>query len=87
MTAFWDTAQCSFAEAYRRFRGAYCLYHQGEDIGHDDENYTAPHSTKMSSSHTLRRENLKSHFKILVLKFYRKRLNGWLTCEWEGNVK
>jgi hypothetical protein len=32
MTAFWDTAPCSFVEVDRCFRGAYCLRHQG-DVG------------------------------------------------------
>jgi hypothetical protein len=29
VTAFWDVAQCNLAEIDRRFRGAYCLHHQG----------------------------------------------------------
>jgi hypothetical protein len=29
MTVFWDVAPCSLVEIDRRFRGAYCLYHQG----------------------------------------------------------
>jgi hypothetical protein len=30
MTNFWDIAPCSLIEVYRRFRGAYYLYHQGD---------------------------------------------------------
>jgi hypothetical protein len=30
MTAFWDTALFSLVKVDRRFRGAYCVYHQGE---------------------------------------------------------
>jgi hypothetical protein len=30
MTVCWDVAQCSVVEVYRRFRGAYCLHHQGD---------------------------------------------------------
>jgi hypothetical protein len=26
---FWDVAPCSHVEVDRRFRGAYCLHHQG----------------------------------------------------------
>jgi hypothetical protein len=26
---FWDVAPCSHVEVNRRFRGAYCLHHQG----------------------------------------------------------
>jgi hypothetical protein len=29
MTVFWDVSPCSLVEVYRRFRGAYCLHHQG----------------------------------------------------------
>jgi hypothetical protein len=28
--AFWDIATCSFVVVYRRFRGAYCFYHQSD---------------------------------------------------------
>jgi hypothetical protein len=31
ITAFWDTEQCSLVRVDRRFRGAYCLNHQGEE--------------------------------------------------------
>jgi hypothetical protein len=30
MTSFWDTAPCSLVDVDRRFRGAYCLHHQGD---------------------------------------------------------
>jgi hypothetical protein len=30
MTVFWDVAPYSLVEINRRFRGAYCLYHQGD---------------------------------------------------------
>jgi hypothetical protein len=33
MTAFWDIAPCSLIEVDRRFRGAYCVHHQGDDGG------------------------------------------------------
>jgi hypothetical protein len=29
MGVFWDVVPCNLAESDRRFRGAYCLYHQG----------------------------------------------------------
>jgi hypothetical protein len=31
MTTFWDKAPCSLAEVDQRFRGEYCLHHQGDD--------------------------------------------------------
>jgi hypothetical protein len=32
MTAFWDIAPCSLVEVDRRFRGAYCLHHQDDEL-------------------------------------------------------
>jgi hypothetical protein len=32
MTAFWDMASCNLIETDWHFRGAYCLYHQGDDF-------------------------------------------------------
>jgi hypothetical protein len=29
--AFWDVVPCSHVQFDRRFRGAYCLHHQGDD--------------------------------------------------------
>jgi hypothetical protein len=31
IVVFWDVAQCSFVEVYRRFTDAHCLHHQGDD--------------------------------------------------------
>jgi hypothetical protein len=31
MAVFWDIAPCSLVEVYRRFRGAFCLHHQGDE--------------------------------------------------------
>jgi hypothetical protein len=30
---FWVVTPCSLVEVYRRFRGACCLHHQGDDRG------------------------------------------------------
>jgi hypothetical protein len=30
MAAFWDTPPCGLVYVDRRFRGAYCIYHQGD---------------------------------------------------------
>jgi hypothetical protein len=32
MTVFWDVAPCSLVDIDRRFRGTYCLYHQGDEL-------------------------------------------------------
>jgi hypothetical protein len=32
MKTFWCIAPCSIVGVYRRFRGAYCFYHQGDEI-------------------------------------------------------
>jgi hypothetical protein len=34
MAVFWDIALCGLVETDRRFRGPYCLHHQGIDIYH-----------------------------------------------------
>jgi hypothetical protein len=31
MIVFWDVAPCSLVEIDPRFRGAYCLHHQGDE--------------------------------------------------------
>jgi hypothetical protein len=31
MTAFWDIEPRSLVEVTRRFRGAYCVHHQGDE--------------------------------------------------------
>jgi hypothetical protein len=33
MTVFWNVAPCNLVEIDRRFRGAYCLHHQGVTMG------------------------------------------------------
>jgi hypothetical protein len=32
MAVFWDVATCSLVEIDRRFKGAYCLHQQGDDM-------------------------------------------------------
>jgi hypothetical protein len=43
MSIFWDVAPCSLVEIDRRFRGAYCLHHQG-DVGPHTHSRILPHS-------------------------------------------
>jgi hypothetical protein len=31
ITAFWDVAPCSLVRVDRRFGGAYCLHHEGDE--------------------------------------------------------
>jgi hypothetical protein len=31
MTLIWNVAPCNLVEVYRRFKGAYCLHHQGDE--------------------------------------------------------
>jgi hypothetical protein len=61
MTAFWDMEPCSLLEVNRRFRGAYCLHHQGirpDNRGSTQlgkvvlllRDYTAPYFRMVSSS-------------------------------------
>jgi hypothetical protein len=51
--AFWNIASCNLVKVDRRFRGAYCLHHQGETARR-----CIPEGFKV---HTHRRENQKSH--------------------------
>jgi hypothetical protein len=30
MAVFWVVAPCNLVDVYRRFRGTYCLHHQGD---------------------------------------------------------
>jgi hypothetical protein len=62
MAVFWVVAQCSLVEVYRRFRGACCLYHQG-DLSLMVVNFyqtTLRNNPEDGHLHTSRRENLKS---------------------------
>jgi hypothetical protein len=54
MTVFWDVAPCSFVEIDRRFRGAYCLQHQGSkhiwnvwNVSQFLRDYTAQHPRRL----------------------------------------
>jgi hypothetical protein len=35
MAVFWDVATCGLVDRDRRFRGAYCLHHQGDNWNMD----------------------------------------------------
>jgi hypothetical protein len=50
-SAFWDTAPCSLVEVDQRFRGAYCLYNQGDyrNVGLLQRDYTPLYSIRLSS--------------------------------------
>jgi hypothetical protein len=58
--AFWDVAPCSHVKVDRRFRGAYCLHHQGDDrgsthlwnVGPLQRDYTALHPRKPKTSYS-----------------------------------
>jgi hypothetical protein len=60
MAVFWDVAPYSPVEDDRRFRGAYCLHHQGDDGGGERLwdvgrllDYTAQHPRRQPSSYSL----------------------------------
>jgi hypothetical protein len=56
ITVFRDVAPCSFVGVDRRFRGAYCLYHNRRDVGESayicnvgllQQDYTALHPRRL----------------------------------------
>jgi hypothetical protein len=63
MTVLWDDAPCSLVETGRRFRGAYCFYHEGDEASlkrrQSPPDYTAQRPEK--NFHTRRRDNLITH--------------------------
>jgi hypothetical protein len=52
---FWDVAPCSHVEVDRRFRGAYCFHHQGDEssplwnVGQLQRDYTVLNQMKLLS--------------------------------------
>jgi hypothetical protein len=64
MTTFWSIDPCGLVEVDRRFRGNYCLYHQGDytckTSAHVNET-TGRHVSQDRRLYTRCRENLRSH--------------------------
>jgi hypothetical protein len=58
---FWDVLPCSQVDVDGRFRGAYCLHHQGSETSDNIYLTTRKYISEDSKLHTRRRENLKSH--------------------------
>jgi hypothetical protein len=63
MKICWDVAPCSLVEIDRRFRGVYCLHHQGDDNGNTKlfrnvgkllPDCTAQNPRRQSSSHSVK---------------------------------
>jgi hypothetical protein len=77
MTVFWDVASCSVVETYRRYRGTYCLHHQG------DRRSTRRNIEENSHLYNRRRENLKSHKPVYVQTSQQMQRFTW-TMEWVG---
>jgi hypothetical protein len=67
MAVFWVVAPCSLAEVYRRFRGACCLHHKGDETASTSETPVYFYQTALRNNpqnshlHYWRHENLKSH--------------------------
>jgi hypothetical protein len=78
MAVFWVEALCSLVEVYQRFRGSYCLHHQGAlmmEAARTSETLvnlcqtTRRYNPEDSHLRTHRRENLKSYLVFSVLVF------------------
>jgi hypothetical protein len=82
---FWDVAPC-IHDVQRRFKGAYCLHHQGDSFfvlmmeavrtSETSFNFnvtTRRYIPEKSKLHTYRHENLKSH--IIINTFPKMRQN------------
>jgi hypothetical protein len=75
MTVFWDIAPCSLVKVDRRFRGVYCLHHQGglkgchihtrrrKDLKFKPCRYDQAASTSCSEDHDLS-QNLGTSLKL-----------------------
>jgi hypothetical protein len=77
----WDIAPCSFVWGDRRFRGAYCLHHQGDELFLTLMEAVRTSETSVYSESTLRyipegsnlhtrcHKNLKSHGFLYFVRF------------------
>jgi hypothetical protein len=64
--AFWDVMPRILVEVDRRFRGVYCLHHQGGEIHRPDDETTRRYIPEGYHIHTRLRENLKYYNCIIV---------------------
>jgi hypothetical protein len=69
IAVFWVVAQCSLVKVYQRFRGPYCLHHQGVAVNFYQT--TRCYNPEDSNLHTHRRENLKSYKEIVFLHIHK----------------
>jgi hypothetical protein len=65
MAVFWVVAPCSLGEVCRRFRGACCLHHQGDESVNFWQT-TRCNNPEDNHLHTRRRENLKYHYFLIA---------------------
>jgi hypothetical protein len=72
MNVFWDIAPCSLAEVDWRFRGSYCVRHQGNDYGPKDGQ-----STNLWNVGLVQRDNTA---------LYPRRLPSLYSMPWEPPI-
>jgi hypothetical protein len=68
MTAFCDVAPCSPMKVERRFRGAYCLHHQGDGSAFYFHRTKRRYISESCHFHTGCREGLKHHLGCEILQ-------------------
>jgi hypothetical protein len=67
--AFWDIVPCGLVAVDRRFRGAYCLHHQGGDGGDDNHRPDYEGSTHLRNVGLLQRDYMTLYPRRLLYLF------------------
>jgi hypothetical protein len=66
MAVLWNVEPCSLVEVHRRFRGTYCIYHQGDDCPDDGGRNTSESSVKFYHN-TRRHIPEDSHLNVKII--------------------
>jgi hypothetical protein len=72
---FWDVAPCSLVDTDQRFRGAYCLHHQGDGVYGWSRNFLFWNLKALKRYHknlpsNFKTQTSKTHFTIFTNNFF-----------------